>query len=471
MQLFRLDGVGILGPDEPRYAAIGRSMALTGDLVTPRLWGAPWFEKPPLLYWMDALGTAAGLDRELAGRLPVALLSLAFLAVSFVILRREFSTEAAGIATALLATSAGWITYSQLCLTDLPLAVFFALAVFAALPLLRSTGPAMQSRAAMLAIGVCLGLAALAKGLVPIALAAPFVWFLRHYWRSWWIAIASCAIVALPWYVAVYLRNGDPFIQDFFVKHHFERLYSASLQHVQPWYYYFPVLLFGLFPWTPLLALFGARKELWLPKGDQRRLFLASIVIFGFIFFSVTRNKLPGYLLPLFPSLFALLGARFEKRRLIELSRWWLIPCALLIAVIPLLGTILPASLSLGRFSAAAFKPPSRTEWFYIALPLAVVFVARRSWTGLLLVLCVVSGVLYLKSVADPLLDAQVSARRLWTRVKPISGRLCDQWSNRDWSLGLSFYRDSSIPACSSGKFDYALVSHGHGPPSVEPLK
>jgi len=73
----------VLGPDEPRYVAIGRTMAQTGDWITPRLWGSPWFEKPPLLYWMTAAGTAAGLNSELSGRLPVVLFSLAFLGTMF----------------------------------------------------------------------------------------------------------------------------------------------------------------------------------------------------------------------------------------------------------------------------------------------------------------------------------------------------------------------------------------------------
>ena len=472
LYLFELDGVGVLGPDEPRYAAIGRSMASTGDFVTPRLWGAPWFEKPPLLYWMDALGTISGLNPDLAGRLPVALLSLAFLAVFFVALQRELSLEAASVATALLATSAGWITYSRLCLTDLPLAVFFSLAVLCALGLVRNSANREQQHWRMLGIGVSLGLACLAKGLVPIALAAPFFWFLRRYWRSWWIAVAGCAFIALPWYIAVYARNGTPFLEDFFLKHHFERLYSVSLQHVQPWYYYFPVLLVGLFPWTPLIGLFAVSAPASAAADrDQRRPFLASVVIFGFVFFSLTLNKLPGYLLPLLPSLFALLGARIDWRLMVRFSRAWLIPCALLIATIPLLGTILPASLSMGRFSLSALKPPTRTEWFYIALPLVVVILARRSWAGLLLVLCVVSGVLYVKSVADPQLDTQVSARGLWRRLAPISDHVCDEWANRDWIFGLSFYRGALIPPCRSGKFDYFLISHSHGQPAIEPIK
>jgi len=96
--LYKLDGVGVLGPDEPRYLAIGRSMAQSGDWITPRLWGSPWFEKPPLLYWITAAGTAIGLNQELSGRLPMVLLSLAFLAGMFALLRREFGMQAAAAA-------------------------------------------------------------------------------------------------------------------------------------------------------------------------------------------------------------------------------------------------------------------------------------------------------------------------------------------------------------------------------------
>jgi 4-amino-4-deoxy-L-arabinose transferase-like glycosyltransferase len=50
LYLADLTGMGLVGPDEPRYAAIGRAMAASGDWVTPRLWGQPWFDKPILLY-------------------------------------------------------------------------------------------------------------------------------------------------------------------------------------------------------------------------------------------------------------------------------------------------------------------------------------------------------------------------------------------------------------------------------------
>ena len=70
---------GLYGPDEPRYASIARAMAETGDWITPRLDGHAWLEKPPLLYWLSALGFRLGLGPESAPRLPLALFSAAFL--------------------------------------------------------------------------------------------------------------------------------------------------------------------------------------------------------------------------------------------------------------------------------------------------------------------------------------------------------------------------------------------------------
>jgi len=463
LYFYKLDGVGVLGPDEPRYASIGRSMAQTGDLVTPKLWGTAWFEKPPLLYWMTAAGTAAGLNPELAGRLPVALLSLAFLALSFVLLKREFGAEAAAFTIALLATSAGWLAFSSLCLTDIPLACFFSLAVFVALPLLRAQTETRRAVERFIGIGVCLGLGMLAKGLVPIALSLPLWWFLRRFWRKWWISVAAAIAFAGPWYVAVYLQNGYAFIQDFFLKQHFERLYSESLQHVQPWYYYFPVLLAGLFPWTPLLGLLLLRHRIW----EQRSKCLAAIVLFGFALFSSSLNKLPGYMLPLLPALFALIGAQFQSKSVAAISRWWLLSCAVLAACIPLVARLLPVSLMQGRLSLAAIGAISRTEFFYIAVPIAAVLLARRSWAAPVLVLCVVAGGMYLKIVSYPVLDRQVSPRGLWLHVRSESSRLCDGGVNRDWAYGLAFYRGGTLPPCGPSRSDLILRSEGHGPPVI----
>jgi 4-amino-4-deoxy-L-arabinose transferase-like glycosyltransferase len=467
LYLYKLNGVGVLGPDEPRYTAIGRSMAQTGELITPKLWGSPWFEKPPLLYWMTAAGTASGLGPDLCGRLPVALLSLAFLVLSFVVLKREFGFRVAISAVALLASSAGWLAFSSLCLTDLPLACFFSLSVFLILPLLREQSELIRINQRFILMGACLGLAMLAKGLVPVALALPLLWFLRRFWRKWWIAIIAALIIAAPWYVAVYLQNGYPFIEDFFVKHHLERLYSASIQHVQPWYYYLPVLLAGIFPWTPLLGVLFLKNSVW----DARRRCLAAVVLWGLALFSSSLNKLPGYLLPLFPCLFALIASQFESKRIIYFSRLWLVACAVLAACIPLLAKILPYSLAQGRLSFSTPGTISLTELFYIFVPIVAVLIAKRSWAAPVLVLCIVAGGFYLKIVSYPLLDEKVSARGFWRSIKASSGRLCDNGVNRDWAYGISYYRGEPLPPCTGGDAELMLRTEGHGKPVILPAK
>jgi 4-amino-4-deoxy-L-arabinose transferase-like glycosyltransferase len=117
---YDLSAAGLLGPDEPRYAWVSREMARSGDWITPRLWGAPWFEKPALLYWLSGIGFRLGLGTELAPRLPGATLAVAFLAFYWWTLRREFRWRAAWLATLILGSSGMWVAYSQNGVTDIP---------------------------------------------------------------------------------------------------------------------------------------------------------------------------------------------------------------------------------------------------------------------------------------------------------------------------------------------------------------
>src|SRR5580698_9410558 len=338
LYFFGLSRTGLIGPDEPRYAAIGHAMAVTGDWITPRLWGEAWFEKPALLYWMTATGFKSGLGAELAPRLPVALASVAFLIYFFILLRREFGDRVAWYSAAILATSAGWLAYSHVAITDLPMSAAFAAAMLA---VAFSEPRASASR--LLAAGVLLGLAVLAKGLVPLALFLPVLWFLRHRIRDLALVFLAAMVIAAPWYLLVTWRNGAPFLEDFFWKHHIGRFVSSALEHGQPFWFYVPILLAGLFPWTPLLALlFSARLF-----QDRRTQFLLAWFAWGFVFFSVSRNKLPGYLLPLLPPLAALLGiavaeARARSPKLMAL----LAASAALLCIVPAVSNALPQALA-----------------------------------------------------------------------------------------------------------------------------
>ena len=102
-----------------------------------------------------------------------------------------------------------------------------------------------------------LGLAVLAKSLVPLALAIPFAWYARARLASLlrWQPITVFCAVAVPWHALCYMKNGAPFLRTLFAEQQFSRFFSPALLHTQPFWFYLPVMLAALFPWTPALAL------------------------------------------------------------------------------------------------------------------------------------------------------------------------------------------------------------------------
>jgi 4-amino-4-deoxy-L-arabinose transferase-like glycosyltransferase len=428
LYFFGLARTGMLGPDEPRYAAIGRAMAESGDWITPRLWSDAWFEKPPLLYWTTALAFKAGLNEDLGPRLPVALIGVAFLVFFFIVLRRDFGERAAWFSVVVLGTSAGWLAYSHVAVPDLPMSAMFGACM---LLLIRiKTNQKVNAVA-----GILLGLSVLAKGLVPLALFAPALWWMRHRIRDLIIVLASAFVIAAPWYLLVTARNGSSFLDEFFWKHHFARVISPALMHVRPFWFYVPVLLAALFPWTPLLILLSRRSNR----------FLLGWFAWGFILFSISLNKLPGYLLPLLPPLAALIGialaeaVEFEKKVRLALAS-----CAALLWLLPVVQEILPVALLNGLSHTTVHYPP------LLIIPLllfaAVCGISRRELAIGLIAVGIAIGVVQLVRITYPILDRTVSPRQFWqSQAKQVT---CVPSSQRSWRYGLSYYAGRNLPDC-----------------------
>src|SRR5690242_14292942 len=121
---------------------------------------------------------------------------------------------------------------------------------------------------------------------------------------------------------------------------------SGALQHEQPWWFYPPRLVALLLPWIPLLPLL-ARRGIY---SDRRRLFLLSWALFGLVFFSLSVNKLPSYMLPLLPAIAALLGIALDE---LTDARLWLACCALLLVIFPI-GAPVFAAVVANQWSQAA---------------------------------------------------------------------------------------------------------------------
>jgi len=451
LYLADLTGMGMLGPDEPRYAYVGRAMARSGDWITPRLWESPgspssdkpWFEKPALLYWMTAAGFRLGLDADLAPRLPVALLSVLFLGFFWWRLKAEWGRRSASFATAMLATSAGWLTYSHVAVTDLPLAAFFSAAVLLSLPWVAARNRD-RTTAGLTAAAACLGVATMAKGLVPLVLFLPVFAMpvIEGAWRRLrdWLRpgpVLAFSLCALPWYILCTIRNGSEFLRVFFLEQQIGRFRSTALQHVQPPWFYIPIFLVLLYPWFPLLLALPVNM-----RQDSRVRTLAAVVAFGFVFFSASVNKLPGYLLPLMPATCALMGLGLSRARRPAIAA---ITPVLLLGALPLISGIAPRVLaSHGLWSSSI--PWMRGALWLMASGVAGGILARCIPTrafGFAAVLAAL-GFLWFQLVTFPEFDTLASARPLWRAEHP----QCAPAVSRDMLYGLYYYSGRQISAC-----------------------
>ena len=306
--LHQLGAIGFLGPDEPRYAGVARGMFETGDFITPRLDGENWFEKPVLMYWLAAMGYAVFGVGETGARLPSALGATMSVFLVYWIGRRMF-TRGTGFAAALiLMTSIGFFGFARAASMDMLLtaALTGALAFF--LAGIDSEEP--RRRWFFYLFYALLGVGALAKG--PVALILPalplglfLVWRTGlGEWKRWHPeGILVTALIAGPWYTAVTWVNGREFFDVFILSHNLQRFTTDVYGHVQPFYYYAPVLLLMIFPWSFLAIPALARR---FSRGEHLLLMWALVPL---VFFSLSGSKLPAYILPVTPAI-ALLAAR-----------------------------------------------------------------------------------------------------------------------------------------------------------------
>lgn len=448
LYLTGLGAVGFLGPDEPRYASIGRAMAESGDWITPRLDGQPWFEKPPLLYWMTALGHLARLPDEWAARLPVALAGLGFLLFFWQTLEREFSRRVALYATAILGTSAGWASLSFAAVTDLPMSAALGAAMLIGLfgpSAYRGAKPGREpsQRLQGIAAGVLWGLAILGKGFVPAVLMAPVLLVCRG--KRLWI-LASAVATAGPWYALVSVQQGAAFWDEFFWRHHVQRVYSTALEHGQPFWYYVPVFLAGLFPWTPLTALVFRRSLL----DDGRIRFLLLWLAGGMMFFSIAVNKLPAYVLPLLPAAAIVLAAGLDKVKPRE-AAWWVGGSTAVLAAVPTIARMLPEALLAG-LSKSQFQPAVGWPLFFAAAGVAwLAWMERKDGAVLAAALAAATALFYLKSVSFPALEERVSVRAFWRAHQPAVSSACLEGIARAPTYGLNYYARRAMKPCDGG--------------------
>ena len=310
---YGLGNLGLLGPDEPRYAQVAREMLERNDFITPTLHGEAWLEKPALYYWRAMLAFDTFGVKDWVARLPSATFALGMIVVIFFHMRR-FRPGAQLDAALITASCAAVIGFSRGASTDMQLAAPFTVAMLGWYAWFE-TGKKIW----LIDLYVFLAVATLAKGPVAVVLAGAIVLVfcgLRHDYKQafrtlWWPGILLFCVITLPWFIAVQMKNPQ-FIRVFILEHNLARFSTDTFRHSQPFWYYVPVLLLSLVPWTffaaPAMvdAVRSCMKDWRIPKGEEREranvdAFPEYLVIWAALivgFFSISQSKLPGYILP-----------------------------------------------------------------------------------------------------------------------------------------------------------------------------
>jgi len=336
-------------PDEGRYAEIAREMVVTGDWVTPRLDGVKYFEKPPLQYWLTAAAFSVfGFDEWSARLAPAVGTILGLLAIGYAGAR--IASPAVGAYAALAFGGMLWpIGIGHIVTLDALLTASLAAALAAFLIAQASVDDARAERRFMLLAWAAIALGTLVKG--PIAIAIPGGALALYslatgdfaVWRRLHLTSGLVVLVALsaPWFIAVSRENPE-FARFFFVHEHIDRFLTSEHRRTGPIWYFVPLLLAGLIPWTGIF-LWNARST-WrdAPRTDRGfswSRFCLAWVVFVFCFFSVSGSKLPSYILPLFPAAALCIGWQIERLSQPILYRWTLV--AVLPAVVALVGLLI----------------------------------------------------------------------------------------------------------------------------------
>lgn len=311
----------LIEPDEGRNAEVGREMLASGDWITPHFNGFTYLDKPAVFFWMVAASMKTFGVSEAAARLPSALMGVATMLLVWFLARRMFG-DAVGLRAGLIFAACPLaLLLAREVIFDMTLTFLVTLAMVAFWLAEESRFLVPWFDALMF---VAMGKAVITKGFVGILI--PLVAILiyeaaRGRWREclrlrWGWGLLVFLAVALPWFIAVSLRNPD-FPRYALWNESLKRFASGAAHRGGGILYYIPVFLGGFFPWSLFLLLAGwNRLRRWRElKQEAGRpvLFLLCWAAWVFVFFTLSHSKLPTYFLPAVVPLSILMGRVWQE--------------------------------------------------------------------------------------------------------------------------------------------------------------
>ena len=352
--LWHLGNTGLVDETEPLFAEAARQMTVTGNWITPYFNEETRFDKPALIYWLMAIGYQLIGVNEWAVRLPSAISAISLMILGFYTLRRfgclkqdceqpqkfQQSWLVAVIGASLMALNLQTILWARTGVSDMLLSGCIGNALFCFFIGYSTSVNSKQSNLPnlwYLGFYILIALAVLTKGPVGIVLPGLIIFcFLLYVGQlkavareiNLFLGSVIFIVISLPWYILVFLENGQIYLDSFFGKHNFQRFTDVVNGHDAPWYFYILIVL-GLFaPWSVYLPLAihrlaWWRRSWWLrqPRHNHLGIFAFFWFVCIFLFFSISVTKLPSYVLPLIPAGSILVSILWSEYFVVDLKK------------------------------------------------------------------------------------------------------------------------------------------------------
>ena len=337
---WRLGYPSLMDPDEAHYAELTREMLQAGNWLVPLLDGLPFIDKPVLFHWLQGASISLLGESEFAARLP----SAAAAVVLFVLTRWAgmalFGATVGEWGAIMFATIPATFALASIGLLDMVYTMFLFGAVGCLLVAARESRPRVE-----MAGWALLALAVMTKGPVALLLVGLFCCGAsiaggelrarveRLHWKS---GLVLAAIAAAPWFVWMYVRFGDAFVQGYLLA---GNLYyvtqpaafsSRAVSHT----FYVRAVAGGFFPWSAIaigrLADLALRRRFAPPMSiDEKLLWLWAGLVIGF--FSIARFKLDHYIFPAAPALCLIAAKTWQEAAIAERGRAWFTRLAIMV--------------------------------------------------------------------------------------------------------------------------------------------
>ena len=421
-----LGDYGFIDPDEGRYSEIPREMIESGDFITPRLNYVKYFEKPIMHYWLTAISFMAFGQNEFAGRLTPVVLGLLGCWITFLLAKRVTKDFRASVISAMvLASSVLWYALSRINITDMTLTFFFTGALYFFRVWIDDT----ERKIWLVMFYVFMALAVMSKGLIGVVLPGGIAVIyslltgqgkkiLSRIFSP--VAIVIFFAVNAVWFVPVCMANHD-FFDFFFIREHFLRYTTTIHERWQPFWFFGPVFLAGLVPWTGLLldvfrAIFGKCRLI----GKKDGVLLGLWFLMPFVFFSMSGSKLVTYILPCFPPVAVLAGASLASMNGKDFRRFAVFSTIILVPL-AITGILWPRFTDDSDVIAMAF--PAAMLAVSLLVFWGVSLLLLKNIRGAALTLCVLGlGVMYMASPAFKIEGELLSHKDTAEIIKTIDG-------------------------------------------------